>query len=226
MTTGVVVAAATVVLLAGCAGSGGAGETVTVTASESSSGSSSRSSSVEPASESGTSASSSSTVDCADETLTQAEWIDNCSDSAGFPEGGDSEGVEEPAGVKLGAVHKYPDGLLVKVSNWRQGSDEYVDGPFVLFDVTVENTGSQPISVDFFETAVYGPTGLEASSVGSEQWEDSSRRLQPGAKDTITLDLDVSDATLPATLLLEFYDEETYEAPRAPLHVEINGGVQ
>lgn len=226
--TGVLAAGA--LLLAGCGGEGGPTATVTVTASGSSTGSSSSTSS------SPTASSSSSSVDCTDEELSQAEWIDNCSDDpdlTGEPEDSveltpsdDAAAEFEMAPTTLGKGYTYPDGLKVTVSKWRQGTDPSASDPYVVFNVTLENTGDEPLDVSYWEGAIYGDAGRQASSVPTEEWETNDRRLQPGAEDTVTGTLDVESADDPALVQFEFYDSETYETPRPNFYLEVNGGVR
>lgn len=235
------VAAASVMLLAGCAGSGEAGKTVTVTASEASVSSSSSSeagaasTAAEPAA-----SSTSSTIDCADsEDLSQAEWIDNCSEGAMEEDPGMGP-VDEPEGdaglvgsgstiseaVKLGETYAYPDGLKVTVGNWRAGGEDYEGNPYVLYDIAFENTGSEPADISYWPSAVYGDAGKAADSFVGDEEESGDGRLQAGAKNKVTGTLGVPGVDEAAVMTVEFYDPVTFDTPRDAMLIAVNGGLK
>lgn len=234
---GVAVAAA--MLLAGCAGSGEAEKTVTVTASEARA-SSSNSAAVGASSTSSGSPAASSTIDCANsEDLSQAEWMDNCSPDAmeedpgmgpvDEPEGdaglvGSGTTISEP--VKLGEAYTYPDGLNVTVGNWRAGGEDYEGNPYVLYDITFENTGSEPINIAYWPSALYGDAGKTGDSFVGDEEENGDGRLQAGAKNKVTGTLGVPGVKEAAVMTVEFYDPVTYDTPRDALLVAVNGGLQ
>jgi hypothetical protein len=131
---------------------------------------------------------SQSKVDCSDENLSQAEWLDNCSDQA--------DG--KSAGLKFGQSYTWPDGLKVTVVEAKRFTDydkellESADPGSMDFrvKVRVENTGKAPAALDDLSTIIEGATnGGEASSTlfekGSEPLEG---RLAPGVSTVKTDD--------------------------------------
>lgn len=202
-------------LLAGCGVSGDGGDATSTGAGTTSATSSGTATSTS------TSQASPPSVDCSDPELSQAEWIDNCSDDATPPPEGEGD-AESIAPVRLGETYTYDDGLEVTVTNWRQGTDPNASDPYVVFDTTLENTGSSAIPVDYWETAIYGDAGKDAMSILTEEWEDNGRVLQPGAKDTVTATLDIESAKDVATVQFEFYDPETFETPRPHFVMIVN----
>ncbi len=119
-------------------------------------------------------------VDCSDENLSQAEWLDNCSDQA--------DG--KSAGLKFGQSYTWPDGLKVTVVEAKRFTDydkDLLESPSpgstdFRVKLKVENTGKAPAALDDLSTIIEGATnGGEASSTlfenGSEPLEG---RLAPG----------------------------------------------
>lgn len=123
---------------------------------------------------------SQSKVDCSDENLSQAEWLENCSDQA--------DG--KSAGLKFGQSYTWPDGLKVTVIEAKRFTDydaellESADPGKTDFRVKlkVENTGKTPAALDDLSTIIEGATnGGEAASTSFENGsEPLEGRLAPG----------------------------------------------
>ncbi|MCM3554543.1 hypothetical protein M3697_05410 [Janibacter melonis] len=126
--------------------------------------------------------------------------------------------------INLGESHEFADGLKITPKNWRPGQDSISGDRYVAFDVLVQNTGSEPIDLEWYASAVYGDTGKTADEAVTDVYEDNQRRLQPGAQDTITTALELPSATVPAVVELDFLDWD--DDARPELYFEVNGGVR
>ena len=134
-------------------------------------------------------------VDCADESLSQAEWMKHCSDKAGT--GGDgTEG--KLTGLKFGESYTWPDGLKVSVleaKEWTQFTDEdyATDDPAQTefrVKVKVTNGGEAPVKLDDLSVFIEGATnGGEAATTGfATDSQPLDGRLAPGVSATKTDD--------------------------------------
>lgn len=122
-------------------------------------------------------------VDCSDDNLSQADWIDHCGDQTTAP-------AEQPSsGLTFGKTYRWPDGLEVSVASVKQVTKfgEYDNGPGpgdIGFRVSLKlsNKGKAPAALDDLSVITEGATnGGEAASAafdaGSEPLEG---RLAPG----------------------------------------------
>ena len=136
-------------------------------------------------------------VDCMDESLSQAEWMESCSDEAGGaagagPEEGAGTGSDGTAatGLKFGESYTWPDGLKVTLVEARVFTDydaELMESAepgktdFRL-KLKLENTGKASARLDELSTIVEGATNGGESS--STEFENGSApldgRLAPG----------------------------------------------
>ncbi|MHC3450737.1 hypothetical protein [Streptomyces prasinus] len=133
-------------------------------------------------------------VDCTDESLDQADWMEHCADGSGT--GGD--GTDQSTGLEFGGSYEWPDGLKVSVVEAKKWTT-FTDEDFVEDDpdatefrvlLKLENTGKQPVELDEVSTFIDGATnGGEASM--TEFVTDSDPlggRLAPGVTVTKTDD--------------------------------------
>jgi hypothetical protein len=125
-------------------------------------------------------------VDCTDQTIDQAEWMEHCSDEAGTDSGAEAKSTD----LKFGESYKWPDGLKVTVVDAKVFTDfnkDLLESPepgSTDFRVTLklENGGKQPVALDDLSLIVEGATnGGEAAFTmfenGSQPLEG---RLAPG----------------------------------------------
>jgi hypothetical protein len=133
-------------------------------------------------------------VDCNDQSLSQAEWVEHCSGSPGT--GGDgTEG--QVTGLKFGASYTWPDGLKVTVVEAKVFTDydpefESAEPGETDFRVKLklENGGKAPVPLDDLSLIVEGATnGGEAASTSFENGsEPLEGRLAAGRTVTKTDD--------------------------------------
>ncbi|MFJ8727752.1 hypothetical protein [Streptomyces sp. NPDC093269] len=129
-------------------------------------------------------------VDCSDQSLDQATWVENCSDAAG--------GGGESSGLTFGQAYTWDDGLKVTVLEVKQFTDYNKDAyetptPGTIdfrIKLRITNSGKTPADLSKLSTITDGATnGGEASSTtfenGSEPLEG---RLAPGVTVTKTDD--------------------------------------
>lgn len=120
------------------------------------------------------------TVDCSDQSLSQADWIEHCSDQAGG----------KSAGLKFGQSYTWPDGLKVTVVEAKVFTDydeELLESAnpgetdFRL-RLKVENTGKASVALDDLSTIIEGATngGEAATTVFENGSEPLEGRLAPG----------------------------------------------
>lgn len=109
-------------------------------------------------------------VDCTDENLSQADWIDYCSDTAAGT-GGDGR-EPKSKGLKFGTSYTWPDGLKVSVAqakvftNWDKELLESASPGQTDFRINlkIENTGKSSFDLSTLSTIVEGATdGGEAA---------------------------------------------------------------
>lgn len=132
--------------------------------------------------------SASKKVDCTDENLSQADWMDYCADE-GAGTGGDGKAAKSK-GLKFGESYTWPDGLKVTVVEARVFTDydkelyESADPGSTDFRVKlkVENTSKAPVALDELSTIIEGATnGGEAASTAFENGSAPLEgRLAPG----------------------------------------------
>ncbi|MDX2800192.1 hypothetical protein [Streptomyces scabiei] len=135
-------------------------------------------------------------VDCSDEDLSQADWMEHCSgDAAGTGEDGSEE---QATGLRFGGSYTWPDGLKVTVV----GAKVFTDYDTELlesarpgerdFRVTLklENTGSAPVALDELSLIIEGATngGQAATTTFEKGSEPLEGRLAPGVAVTKTDD--------------------------------------
>ena len=123
---------------------------------------------------------SQSKVDCSDDSLSQADWLEHCSDQAGG----------KSAGLKFGQSYTWPDGLKVTVVEAKVFTDydkellESAEPGKTDFrvELKLENTGKAPAALDDLSTIIEGATnGGEAASTAFENGaEPLEGRLAPG----------------------------------------------
>lgn len=132
-------------------------------------------------------ASASKEVDCSDESLSQADWMEHCSGKAGT--GGD--GTEGQAtGLKFGESYSWPDGLKVTVVEAKVFADydselgESAEPGNTDFRVKLklENGGESAVSLDGLSLIIDGATngGQAATTVFENGSEPLEGRLAPG----------------------------------------------
>ncbi|WP_143688444.1 hypothetical protein [Streptomyces barkulensis] len=124
----------------------------------------------------------STSVDCTDQSLDQAEWMEHCADQPGT--GGDGQ----PASLEFGKTYSWPDGLKVSITEARIFTDwsEYEEPDPSMYEfrlkLKVTNASKTPVNLDELSTVVEGATnGGEA--YGTEYENDAaplSGRLAPG----------------------------------------------
>ncbi|MBB1256468.1 hypothetical protein H3146_24395 [Streptomyces sp. OF3] len=130
-------------------------------------------------------------VDCADESLDQAEWMEHCADGSGT--GGDGGAFTD---LKFGTEYTWPDGLKVSVLEARKFSDygEFEEATPGELDfrlkVRFTNTSKQPISLSDVSTYIEGATkGGEAAGTEFERGaQPITGRLASGVTATFTDD--------------------------------------
>ncbi|MEU6000272.1 hypothetical protein ABZ837_20900 [Streptomyces sp. NPDC047197] len=143
-------------------------------------------------------ASTSKKVDCADEDISQADWMNHCSDE-GADTSADGAGAEEQAtGLKFGESYTWPDGLKVSVAEAKVFTDydaelmESAEPGSTDFRVKLKltNSGKSAVSLDDLSVIVEGATnGGEAESTAFENGaEPLDGRLAPGVSATKTDD--------------------------------------
>ncbi|HEX5565868.1 MAG TPA: hypothetical protein VFY14_02825 [Streptomyces sp.] len=125
-------------------------------------------------------------VDCSDQSLDQATWMEECAGEAGT--GGDgTEGVA--TGLKFGESYTWPDGLTVTVVEAKVFTDydpeyESAEPGETDFRVTLKltNGGKQPVDLGDLSTIVEGATrGGEAAGTSFERGSlPLEGRLAPG----------------------------------------------
>lgn len=135
-------------------------------------------------------------VDCADEDISQADWMEHCSDEGADA---DADGTEAKAkGLKFGESYTWPDGLKVSVAEAKVFSDydaelmESAEPGNTDFRVKlkVTNTGKSAVALDDLSLIVEGATkGGEAAQTAFEKGaEPLEGRLAPGVSATKTND--------------------------------------
>ena len=134
------------------------------------------------------------TVDCTDQSLSQAEWVEHCSGKSGT--GGDgTEG--QVTGLKFGESYTWPDGLKVTVVEAKVFTDydpdfESAEPGQTDFRVKLklENGGQAPVPLDDLSLIVEGATnGGQAASTSFENGsEPLEGRLAAGRTVTKTDD--------------------------------------
>ncbi|WP_406729096.1 hypothetical protein WJ438_37330 [Streptomyces sp. GD-15H] len=140
-------------------------------------------------------ASKSDTVDCTDQALDQAEWMEHCSDEAGT--GGDGTGWQA-TGLKFGESCTWPDGLKVTVVDARVFTDydpellESAEPGSTDFRVTLklETGGKSAVDLDDLSVIVEGATngGEAAFTMFEKGSQPLEGRLAPGVAATKTND--------------------------------------
>lgn len=135
--------------------------------------------------------SSSKSVNCTDQSLSQADWMDYCSDKAST--GGDST-AGKSKGLKFGESYTWPDGLKVTVVDAKVFTDfneeygESADPGSTDFRVTlkVQNGGKSSVDLGDLSVIVEGATnGGEASFTSFEKGSQPLEgRLAPGVTAT------------------------------------------
>lgn len=135
--------------------------------------------------------SSSKSVDCTDQTLSQADWMDYCSDKAST--GGDAT-AGKSTGLKFGESYTWPDGLKATVVDAKVFTDfdkeygESADPGSTDFRVTVkvQNGGKSSVDLGDLSVIVEGATnGGEASFTSFEKGSQPLEgRLAPGVTTT------------------------------------------
>jgi hypothetical protein len=138
------------------------------------------------ASKTKTSASKKEKVDCASQTLDQAEWMEHCADEAST----DSDTEMKSTGLKFGESYTWPDGLKVSVTDAKVFTDfneeygETAEPGSTDFRVTLklENTGKEPAALDDLSLIVEGATnGGEAAFTSFQNGSQALEgRLAPG----------------------------------------------
>ncbi|MFJ9038017.1 hypothetical protein ACIRF8_15660 [Streptomyces sp. NPDC102406] len=138
-------------------------------------------------------------VDCTDENLSQAEWMENCSDegggaSAGPEEGAGTGGDGKTSGLKFGESFTWPDGVKVAVvearvfKDWDAEALESPDPKATEFrlKLRVTNGSAASLKLDDFSTIVEGAVngGEASSSIFTRESEPLEGRL--GSKVTAT----------------------------------------
>ncbi|GAA1888526.1 hypothetical protein GCM10009837_07990 [Streptomyces durmitorensis] len=133
-------------------------------------------------------------VDCTDEDLSQADWLDHCAE-----EGTGEDGAEGQAtSLKFGETYTYPDGIKVSVVEARVFTDynselgesaEPGDRDFRL-KIKVINGSKEPFALDSLSTLVEGATnGGEARAAMLDRGSDPLEgRLGAGVTVTKTDD--------------------------------------
>jgi len=122
-------------------------------------------------------------IDCTDQTLDQAEWMEHCSDETGA-------GEEQSTGLRFGESYTWPDGLKVTVVGAKVFTDydpdllESAEPGSTDFRVTLKlaNGGKTPVALDDLSLIVEGATnGGEAASTSFEKGSlPLEGRLAPG----------------------------------------------
>ncbi|MFE6163799.1 hypothetical protein ACFQ7F_33340 [Streptomyces sp. NPDC056486] len=146
----------------------------------------------------GSKASTSKKVDCADENISQADWMKHCSDE-GAGAGADGDGTEgRTTGLKFGESYTWPDGLKVSVAEAKVFKDydaellESADPGSTDFRVKlkVTNSGKSAVALNDVSLIIEGATnGGEAASTSFENGaEPLEGRLAPGVSATKTND--------------------------------------
>ncbi|TFI30181.1 hypothetical protein [Streptomyces sp. 4R-3d] len=124
-------------------------------------------------------------VDCSDTPLSQADWMEHCSEEEGAGTGGDGG---PSTGLAFGDTYEWPDGLTVTVVEAKEVTDfgeyeEPEDGN-TAFRVRLKltNTGEAPADLGDLSTIIDGATnGGEAGSTEfSRGSAPLSGRLAPG----------------------------------------------
>ena len=133
--------------------------------------------------------SSTASVDCSDDTLSQADWMEHCSGE---------DGSEKATGLRFGESYAWPDGLRVSVTGAKVFTDydaellESARPGETDFRVTLklENTGSAPVALDDLSLIIEGATngGQAATTVFENGSEPLEGRLAPGVSATKTDD--------------------------------------
>lgn len=135
-------------------------------------------------------------VDCSDEDLSQADWMERCSGDAAGTGGDGTEG--QATGLRFGESYAWPDGLKVTVA----GAKVFTDYDTELlesarpgerdFRVTLklENTGEAPVALDDLSLIIEGATngGQAATTTFEKGSEPLEGRLAPGVSVTKTDD--------------------------------------
>ena len=130
------------------------------------------------------------TVDCADDNLSQADWMEHCADDAGSEEAPATD-------LKFGQTFTWDDGVKVTVDSAKTITefgefDDRPEGGERLFrvNVTVDNGSKKPVDLEEFGVLVTGATnGGDAEIAFVEKGaKEMSGRLAPGVKDTKTSD--------------------------------------
>jgi len=130
--------------------------------------------------------SSEKAIDCSDDNLSQADWMEHCADDAG--------GEEAPAtDLKFGQTFTWDDGVKVTVDSAKTITDfgEFDDRPedgerLFRVNVTVDNGSRKPVDLEDFGVLVTGATnGGDAEIAFVEKGaKEMMGRLAPGVKDT------------------------------------------
>ncbi|MFD9069129.1 hypothetical protein [Streptomyces lasiicapitis] len=114
---------------------------------------------------SGSKAAASKKVDCGDENLSQADWIDHCAKGDGSGTGGDgTEG--QTTNLKFGQPYTWPDGIKVTVVEARVFTDYDTElgesatpgARDFRLKVKVTNSGKTPFDLGDLSTLVEGAT--------------------------------------------------------------------
>lgn len=134
----------------------------------------------------------SKSVDCTDQLLSQAEYMENCSSATP-----DEEDVQDATGLKFGDKYRWPDGLEVTVLDARKITQygEYEE-PAAKGDLEfrvrlkLTNHGTEPIKLDQVSLIIEGATsGGEAATTTFDVDSDPLEgRLAPGPTVTKTDD--------------------------------------
>ncbi|WP_055699640.1 MULTISPECIES: hypothetical protein [Streptomyces] len=156
-------------------------------------------------------------VDCADEGLSQKEWMDHCAED-GSGTGGD--GTDEHAtSLKFGETYTWPDGIKVSIVEARTftdydselGESPEPGGRDFRLKVKVTNGSQQPFALDSLTTLVEGATnggqarvamlergsdpleGRLGAGVTATKTDDNALKTKYGRKIIVTVQRDSND---------------------------------
>ncbi|GAA1889657.1 hypothetical protein GCM10009837_09620 [Streptomyces durmitorensis] len=146
----------------------------------------------------GSKASTAKKVDCSDEDISQADWMEHCSDE-GAGAGADGDGTAGKAtGLKFGESYTWPDGLKVSVADAKVFTDydaelmESAEPGNTDFRVRLKltNSGKSAVALDDLSVIVEGATkgGEAGATVFEKGSEPLEGRLAPGVSATKTND--------------------------------------
>ncbi|MGW5865227.1 hypothetical protein ACWFRJ_23970 [Streptomyces sp. NPDC055239] len=153
-------------------------------------------------SQDGSKASASKKVDCADENISQADWMKHCSDEGADAEAGAGTGGDgtegQATGLKFGESYTWPDGLKVSVAEAKVFKDYDAEllesakpgNTDFRVKLKVTNSGKSAVALNDLSLIIEGATnGGEAASTSFENGaEPLEGRLAPGVSATKTND--------------------------------------